>query len=386
MVKRAKYVLFSLLLVATLATAAAAELAIVDIVRQVKPAVVTVITYDRTGAKDSQGSGFFVDSNHVITDWHVIEDASRLVVRTADGKTHAVRQIRGGGETSDLALLELSSPVAGTKALTVVNTVPEPGERVVVVGSPYGLDATVSDGIVSSVRDLPGLGKVIQISAPISRGSSGSPVVNMKGEVVGVAQAIHGDGQNLNFAIPGERVLAMSTKTGGTGSFALAPRNEVPRPSGQGAGPALTAEQSFSRGYDLFRSKSYEEALPLLLQATRLDPRNHFAWFAAGHCYVQMGDYAEAVSMFKNVVRLRPEFIEGQCSLGAALGLNGQHDQAVEVFKTAIGIDPTSAIAHYGLGLEYLGSGDEAGAMRQYQTLQKLDPAMAGRLMKVIRG
>lgn len=378
--------MFSLLLVATLATAAAAELAIVDIVRQVKPAVVTVITYDRTGSKDSQGSGFFVDSNHVITDWHVIEDASRLEVRTADGKTHAVTRIDGGGETSDLALLELGSPVAGTKALTVVNTVPEPGERVVVVGSPYGLDATVSDGIVSSVRNLPGLGKVIQISAPISRGSSGSPVVNMKGEVVGVAQAIHGDGQNLNFAIPGERVLAMSGGPGSTRSFALAPRNQAPRPSEQGAGPALTAEQSFSRGYDLFRSKNYEEALPLLLQATRMDPRNHFAWFAAGHCYVQMGDYGQAVTMFKNVVRLKPEFIEGQCSLGAALGLNGQHDQAVEVFKTAIGMEPTSAIAHYGLGLEYLGSGDEAGAMRQYQTLQKLDPAMAGRLMKVIRG
>jgi hypothetical protein len=386
MAKRVSCICFSLLLVAALAASVAAEQAMVDIVRQIKPAVVTVITYDKRGAKDSQGSGFFVDASHVVTDWHVIEDASRVVVRAADSKTYPVKGIDGGGETSDLALLELSSPVAGAKALTVVSSVPEPGERVIVVGSPYGLDATVSDGIVSAVRELPSLGKVIQISAPISRGSSGSPVVNMSGQVIGVAQAIHGDGQNLNFAIPGARVLAMSGG-GGTGRhFALAPRSETPTPSDQGAGPAISAEDSFQRGYGLFRSKSYEAALPFLLQATRANPQHYFAWFAVGHCYVQMERYAEAVDAFKHVIKIKPDFIEGQCSLGAALGLNGQHDDAVKVFKTAIQLDPSSSIAHYGLGLEYLGSGDQTNAMQEYKTLQKLDPTMAGKLMRVIRG
>lgn len=86
---------------------------------------------------------------------------------------------------------------------------PEVAERVIVVGSPLGLEQTVSEGIISAVRDIPVLGKIFQISAPISEGSSGSPVVNMKGEVIGVASFTTTEGQNLNFAISGEQALAL---------------------------------------------------------------------------------------------------------------------------------------------------------------------------------
>ena len=376
MANRVRLTLLASLLIALAAASAAAELAIVDIVRQVKPAVVTVITYDSSGVKQSQGSGFFVDAGHVITDWHVVKGADRVEVRSSDGKIHAVNEISGGDGCCDLAKLGLAAPNNSVKPLTVVAAIPEPGERVIVVGSPYGLEASVSDGIVSEVRDLPSLGRVIQISAPISRGSSGSPVVNLKGEVVGVAQAIHGDGQNINFAIPGSQVLAMKAGTG----MAL-----PSRPGGEAAGPSTDAADNFERGYALFRAKDYTAALPYLLETVRKNPRHYFAWFAAGHCYIQTGRYTDAADAFTNSVKIKSDFLEGYCSLGAALGLIGRHRQAVEVFKIATRLQPESAIAHYGLALEYIGTGDTDSAMQEHRLLQRLDPSLAARLLKIMQ-
>lgn len=82
------------------------------------------------------------------------------------------------------------------------------------IGNPFGLEGTVADGIVSAVRDVSDFGRIIQITAPISPGSSGSPVVNMKGEVVGVATFQLMEGQNLNFAIPSERIANLELNRG----------------------------------------------------------------------------------------------------------------------------------------------------------------------------
>ena len=364
------------ILTAAIGASAVAQESITSIVRQVRPAVVTVITYDKDGEKDSQGSGFFVDANHVVTDWHVIEDAGRIEVKGADGKVYRVTSVVAGGESDDLAKLELSESNTNITPLKITGVIPEAGERVVVVGSPFGLDATVSDGIVSGVRDIPGLGRVIQISAPISRGSSGSPVVNLKGEVVGVAQAIRGGGQNLNFAIPGAQVLAMKP----TGSGARASK-----PADAGAGPTGSADDLFASGLTLFRSKSYDRALPYFLDTVKQDPRHYLAWFLAGHCYINMDRYKEAAAAFMESVQVKPDFVDGYCSLGAALGLMGRHDLALEAFNMALKIDPKSATAHYGLGLAYLGLKQRDRAMAEYRVLQTLDPDLAAHLGELLR-
>lgn len=96
---------------------------------------------------------------------------------------------------------------ASLKWLAVKATLPTIAERIVVIGSPMGLEQTVSEGIVSGVREIPKKGKVLQISAPLSSGSSGSPVVNMKGQVVGVVSFYLIKGQNLNFAIPSQYLI-----------------------------------------------------------------------------------------------------------------------------------------------------------------------------------
>ncbi len=376
MTRRVQYTFFALLLTAAASASAIAQQSITDVVKQVLPAVVTVITYDPTGEKDAQGTGFFVDATHVVTDWHVVDGATRIEVKTNDGKTFRVKGITAGSEDSDVATLELTQPNSTVVPLRIVSQVPDPGERVVVVGSPLGLEASISDGVVSGVRDIPELGRVIQISAPISRGSSGSPVVNMRGEVVGVAQAIRGGGQNLNFAIPGAQVLAMKPTPGPM---------IASKPAEQGRGPAMTSEEAFQTGLELFRANAYEQALPLFLEAARQNPTNHLAWFMAGHCYINTGDYGKAAAAFMNSVKAKPDFVDGYCSLGAALGLLGQHTAALEAFNTALKIDPKSSVGHYGRGLTYLSLGQRDKAMAEYKILQKLDPDLAGRLGELVQ-
>ena len=96
----------------------------------------------------------------------------------------------------------------GTPFLKVADLRPQVGERVLVVGSPLGLEESVSAGIVSAIRNIKDRGEFLQISAPISPGSSGGPVVNLQGRVIGVA-AFQVRGQNINFAVPGNRLLAL---------------------------------------------------------------------------------------------------------------------------------------------------------------------------------
>jgi Flp pilus assembly protein TadD len=364
---------YPLLLLLTAAATIGAPESITEVVKRVRPAVVTIVTYDSAGGREAQGTGFFVDSRHVITNWHVVNDASRIDARASDGAVYRVRRIAARDAKSDLASLELATENTSVSPLTVSGVTPEPGERVIVVGSPMGLQASVSDGVVSDLREIPELGHVMQISAPVSHGSSGSPVVNLRGEVVGVAQAIEAGGQNLNFAVPGSQVLLlMRSPTGGQSM-----------PGRQGAGPDLR-DDSYAKGRALMQIKSYREALPVFLSILRSNPRNYLAWFSAGHCYTQLGDYKSAAAAFEKTIEIKPDFAEAQASLGAALGLQGKYPGAITAFKEAIRLNPESAISHYGLALIYVATKDTEAALREYKVLQTLEPKMAADIFRMI--
>jgi S1-C subfamily serine protease len=180
------------------------------LIKRIQPAVVTVIGYDAHGKVIRLGSGFFIDSHdHIITNGHVISGVAKAEVKTADGARYLLKAMVSEDREMDLVKLVVEGLKGTHSYLPITPTQPEVGERVVVVGSPLGLEQTVSDGMVSAIRNIPGRGEILQISAPVSAGSSGGPVVNLKGEVIGVATFQMSRGQNLNFAIPGRRVQAL---------------------------------------------------------------------------------------------------------------------------------------------------------------------------------
>ena len=187
-----------------------------DLFNKVNPAVGTVITYDSGNNKFSQGSGFFINKDgHFITNYHVVKGAYSIVVQMKDKIEHKAAFVLAENEAKDLIKLAVDVPGGSLEPgmwLDIDPELPDIAEKIIVIGTPMGLGRTVSDGIISAIREIPDRGLVFQMTAPISRGSSGSPVIDMHGNVVGVAFLQIVNGQNLNFAIPGENIINLKVQ------------------------------------------------------------------------------------------------------------------------------------------------------------------------------
>ena len=146
------------------------------------------------------GSGFFVGKNIIATNYHVLADATIAYCYTNNFRTkYIIEGFLAIDTSTDLILLKVS--VLNRIPLKMALKSVQPGQKIFVLGSPKGLPATISDGLVSGLRDFAGH-KFIQITAPISLGSSGGPVLNANGELVGISVGQLNGGENLNFAIP----------------------------------------------------------------------------------------------------------------------------------------------------------------------------------------
>ncbi len=182
-----------------------------DLFNNVNKATATVITYDSGRNIFRQGSGFFINKEgHFITCYHVLKGAYAVYVKIEDRDEYEVDHVIGQDAEKDLIKLAVNIP-QGTLApgmwLDVDGKRPNIADKVMVISTPMGLSRTVSDGIISAIRELPTKGLVFQMTVPISPGSSGSPVIDMKGKVVGVSFLQLVSGQNLNFAVPSEYIL-----------------------------------------------------------------------------------------------------------------------------------------------------------------------------------
>ena len=187
---------------------ARAPLEATAIVRAAGPAVVMIRAVK--GSNETIGSGFVLSSEGIIvTNYHVVAGATEVQIKLTNGWIFSGLGVVGFDEQKDLALIKVSAPPLTQVTLGNSDAL-EPGERVVLIGSPQGLKNSVSDGMVSSLRENKDGIKIIQTTAPASPGSSGSPLLNMNGEVVGVLSFKFSQGENLNFAISANHLAAIA--------------------------------------------------------------------------------------------------------------------------------------------------------------------------------
>src|ERR1035438_1730789 len=178
--------------------------------REANGAIVSIIMSDKDGRPIAQGSGFLISKDgHVVTNYHVIRNGSSAVIKLPSGAFFAVDGVLATDKDRDVTIIKLHGN--GFKALTLGDSDRlRVGEEVVAIGNPLSLESTVSNGIVSAFRtDENEGGKFVQITAPISPGSSGGPLFNMAGEGVGITTSHLVGGDNLNFAIPMNDVKPM---------------------------------------------------------------------------------------------------------------------------------------------------------------------------------
>lgn len=207
-----KYLLIILTIIPFLTFSQSAK----EIAKNCLPSTVSLIMEDETKQPISLGSGFILENGKVVTNLHVIEGAKYgYVLENGSSKKHSIKGYFQIDKINDLAILYVPTLTAQPLAISNIEK-PEVGEKIYAIGNPKGLSGTISEGIVSGIRSLENK-SLIQITAPISPGSSGGPVINNKGEVIGVAVGTLTSGQNLNFAIPVNLLTNLANK--GTSSI-----------------------------------------------------------------------------------------------------------------------------------------------------------------------
>ena len=215
-----KYMAAVLLLVAAMSaqnapsTNKGRHLDIPAISREANGAIVSIVMSDKDGHPIAKGSGFFISKDgHVVTNYHVIRNGSSAVIKLPNGAFFAVDGVLASDKDRDVAIIKAHGNDFRTLTLGDSDRL-QVGEEVVAIGNPLSLESTVSNGIVSAIRTVEDEGgKFVQITAPISPGSSGGPLFNMAGEVVGITTSHIKGGQNLNFAIPINDVKPMLRST-----------------------------------------------------------------------------------------------------------------------------------------------------------------------------
>ncbi len=419
-----KGIVIRLAILGFLTTGSFAQSSIPELISRVQPSVVKIETFDRQGKPSGSGSGFFVGKESIITNKHVIDGASRATARLDNGSIISVLRIESSDEFGDLSLLKVPR-MEKIVPIPISKFAPKVGEQVVVIGSPLGLDGSVTNGIVSAFRQSSKLGNLIQITAPISPGSSGSPVINTLGHVIGVATSYLENGQNLNFAISSDRIIKLwqsQIVIAGEGvPTSKLSENDVdacgksPYPydtslsdpwdyifKGQdllSAGRLSEAKEAFKRAvnrnpampeaqFSLWKVYSelwykhkttdcYEKMVVSARQAMNLRPKEQQFRSALALSLMVGENMNGAEKVLRDGIQLSPKDPENYSLLGECLFLSGRQEDSFSYFEKARKLDSKHSNAYVGLVRVYIYRKDKAKAIEILKELEKIDAEKA---------
>ena len=309
-----------------------------DIAQKALAATVYLEMQDKNGKTLGIGSGFFVQPNLIATNYHVIEGAAKGTAKLV-GKytTYNIEGVTTTDKVNDLALLKVTAYGIKPLSLGDSDTV-RIGETVYVAGNPKGLEGTFSDGIISSRRDKYAK-ESLQMTAPISPGSSGGPVLNRKGEVIGVSFAGHPalDAQNLNFAIPSKYLKK------------LLKQSKLAKPLSQEK-QSISADTYFLWGNAKYKTGDYAGAIADYTMTIQLEPDFAEAYNNRGNAKDELGQHFAAITDYDITIRLKPDYAGVYLNRGIAKAKLGQYFAAITDYDIAIRLKPDYAETYYNRG------------------------------------
>ena len=280
-----------------------------DLFNKSVPAVVVIYAFDSNFEMLGQGTGFVIDQTGIIaTNYHVIENSFFLRVAFTNGEKFEVSNILNTDAERDIALLKIKGydlpkiPLGNSNKISI-------GDKVIAIGNPLGLSNTLSSGIISGIRTDLGY-KLIQTTTPISPGSSGGPLLNAKGEVIGLTTMYLKGGQNLNFAVPINYLMAL-----------LQDDNEQPTPSSTIAVEDLELKKELADKY--YNDYKIPEAIKLYEEIAKADTSDPFIFYRLGYCQMELSKYTygplydddplwkeygqKAIKNFEKAISINPE-------------------------------------------------------------------------------
>jgi tetratricopeptide (TPR) repeat protein len=287
------------------------------------------------GKPEALGSGFAVDKAGLLaTNAHVVAGCDGISVRTSGDAPARKAMAVSIDPDRDVALILV--PGMTTTALPLGRSQDlRPGKRVLAIGHPQGLEYTVSDGIVSAVRD-DGTVRYIQTTAPISHGSSGGPLLDMNGQVVGMTTLYLGGGQNLNFAVPAEYIAEASE---GVSKWLKA------NPSGDAPGAALlppvtTPQTAAMLGRSVRKTGNYEAARSILVSALDRFPDDPALLLQLAELSWDEKAFDQAMQLIRKLLEVDPDSAGGHQSLSALLYREGKFDEARAEAQRCLDLNP----------------------------------------------
>ena len=333
-----------------------------EIAKKALAATVYLEMQDSSGLTLGIGSGFFIRPNLIATNFHVIRGAARGTAKLVNKQTkHTIEGITATDADNDLVLLKVIAD--GIKPLSLGDSdAIRIGAEVYVVGNPKGIEGTFSDGIISNIRREDAQTR-FQITAPISSGSSGGPVLNRKGEVIGVSVSVHQDldAQNINFAIPVNKLKVLLT------------RAETAKPLTQDS-KSIPTKTYFNWGNKKFDLGDYAGAIADYTQALRLKPDFALAYYNRGIAKKELGQYIAAIADYTETIRLKPDHASAYYNRGIAKRKLEQYDAAIADYTEAIRLRQDHASAYYNRGIANSKLGKYFAEIADYDMTIRLKP------------
>lgn len=301
-----------------------------EIAKRWSPSILFIAVQNEEGG--GVGSGFFIDEKHAVTSWHVVSGAKSIKVATKE-KHEANARTVASLPRYDLALIEVDQGLGNGAAMVIRKEPARDLEKVYVCGNPEATSFVWSDGSVGNALQKTEMGDLIQITAPISPGSSGGPVLDSDGKVIGIIKCYLKSGQNLNFAVPVKYLenLFVEKDRGDQYSAILSlPEWRKFKSAAQDGDQDLsrkaissiiekTGQDGFWRtevGVVLFRNKLYEMAMEEFKKAVQINPGYAKAWANLGAAQLQLNRPEQAVESYKKALQTSGD--EEQITLQAA--------------------------------------------------------------------
>jgi tetratricopeptide (TPR) repeat protein len=348
-----------------------------SIVRQ-KSAVVTVHVDDKNGKHVFSGSGFVLDGEgtivtncRVVSKWFAKAE-NRIRIEAEGGTQYPFVDLISPRCENDLILIKTEAE--GLQAVRLnTDYSPKQGEKIVIVRK-AGAGAAISEG---TVRKILQKDKLIQTSIPVTQQNSGSPLFNMRGEVIGASVFMK---QNNTAVLLKNLMLHLEKYNKRKALAERIPKNTAKLPVHE----RTNTDDYFTLACSYENSNRYHEAIEAYKQSLEMNPDRMEAYLNLSVVYYKVGKYSDAIEILKQALSVNPYVLPAYNKLGTAYILRGAYSMAIDTFRKAAEIDPNDPTAHFNLGIAYFLSGDKSAAFEEYVTLKDIDKERADILRDII--